>query len=230
MVGRDGAISIPYGGRVHVAGTTIRAAQTRIEQSLQGKAIQPQVVINITHAVSTSVTVTGEVVNGARIPLSVRGDRIMDVIAEAGGIRAPVNETYVQLSRGRMTARVPMTRVVSDPRENIYLRPDDVLTLVHDPQTFIVYGAAARNGEISFDAEGITLSQALAKAGGLIDTRSDVGGVFVIRYEHDGICIRCGPIACWRNPAGRCRSSTTSICRTPTRSSRCRTSSCAIAI
>jgi polysaccharide export outer membrane protein len=127
--------------------------------------------------------VTGEVANGARVPLSVKGDRIMDVIATAGGIRAPVNETYVQLSRGSTTVRVAMTRVASDPRENIYMRPNDVLTLIRDPQTFIAYGATGRNAEIPFDAEGITLSQALAKAGGLLDFRSDAAGVFVFRFE-----------------------------------------------
>ncbi len=183
VVGRDGAITVPYAGRIHVAGRTTRDVQTIVEQALEGKAIQPQVLINVSHSVSNTVTVTGEVVTGARVPLSVRGDRIMDVVAEAGGIRAPVNETYVQLSRGSTTVRVALTRVASNPRENIYLRPDDVLTLIRDPQTFIAYGATGRNAEIPFDAEGINLSQALAKAGGLLDERSDASGVFVVRYE-----------------------------------------------
>jgi len=183
VVGRDGAITVPYAGRVQVAGRTTRDVQTIVEKALDGKAIQPQVLINVARSVSNTVTVTGEVVNGARVPLSVRGDRIMDVIAEAGGLRAPVNETYVQLSRGSATVRVALTRVASDPRENIYLRPDDVLTLIRDPQTFIAYGATGRNAEIPFDAEGLSLSQALAKAGGLLDQRSDAAGVFVVRYE-----------------------------------------------
>jgi polysaccharide export outer membrane protein len=111
----------------------------------------------------------------------------MEVIAAAGGIRAPVNETYVQLSRGDVTARVAMTRVSSDPKENIYMRANDVLTLIRDPQTFIAYGATGRNAEIPFDAEGINLSQALAKAGGLLDFRADPAGVFVFRYEPEAI-------------------------------------------
>ncbi|MGH6869333.1 MAG: polysaccharide biosynthesis/export family protein, partial [Methylocella sp.] len=96
VVGRDGAITVPYAGRIPVAGRTTRAVQTIVEHALQGKAIQPQVLVNVTHSVSNTVTVTGEVVNGARVPLSVKGDRVMEVIAAAGGIRAPVNETYVQ--------------------------------------------------------------------------------------------------------------------------------------
>jgi polysaccharide biosynthesis/export protein len=187
VVGRDGAITVPYAGRISVAGRTTRDVQTVVEHALQGKAIQPQVLVNVTHSVSNTVTVTGEVVNGARVPLSVKGDRVMEVIAAAGGIRAPVNETYVQLSRGAVTERVAMTRVTSDPKENIYMRPNDVLTLIRDPQTFIVYGATGKNEEIPFDAEGINLAQALAKAGGLIDARADPAGVFVFRYEPEEV-------------------------------------------
>jgi len=187
IVGRDGSISVPYAGRIKVVGRTTQDVQGVVERALAGKAIQPQVLINVPKAVSSSVSVTGEVVNGARVPLSVRGDRVMDIIATAGGIRAPVNETYVQLSRGQETARVAMTRVSADPRENIFMRPNDVLTLIRDPQTFIAYGATGKNAEIPFDAEGINLSQALAKAGGLLDSRSDPGGVFIFRFEPESV-------------------------------------------
>jgi polysaccharide biosynthesis/export protein len=145
------------------------------------------VLVNVARSVNNTVTVTGEVTNGARVPLSVRGDRLLDVVAAAGGMRAPVNETYVQLSRGSTSVRVAMSRVIADPRENIVMRPDDVLTLIRDPQTFIAYGATGRNAEIPFDAEGITLAQALAKAGGLLDYRSDPQGVFVFRYEPETV-------------------------------------------
>ncbi len=89
VVGRDGGITVPYAGRVHVAGKTTRAVQKVIEQALEGKAIQPQVLVNVTKAVSSSVNVNGEVVSGARVPLSVKGDRVLDVIAEAGGVQLP---------------------------------------------------------------------------------------------------------------------------------------------
>ena len=105
------------------------------------------------------------------------------MIAAAGGVRAPVNETFVELSRGSTTSRVPLSRIIANPEENIYLHPNDVLTMVRDPQKFIAYGATGQNAEIPFEADGITLAEALAKAGGLNDNRSDPQGVFVFRYE-----------------------------------------------
>lgn len=183
VVGRDGSITVPYAGRVRVIGQSLNQVQRTIERALEGKAIQPQVLVNITKPISKTVTVTGEVTAGARVPLSVKGDRLLEVVALAGGVRAPVNETFIQLSRGNRTVRVSMSRVVKDPRENIYMRPNDVLTLVREPQKFVAYGATGRNADVPFESESITLSEALAKAGGLLDFRADPAGVFVLRYE-----------------------------------------------
>ncbi|MDB5572021.1 MAG: Sugar transporter [Hyphomicrobiales bacterium] len=193
VVGRDGAISVPYAGRIKVAGQTVAQVQTTVERALDGKAIQPQVLINVIRPISNSVTVTGEVANGARIPLSVAGDRLLEVIATAGGIRAPVNETFIQLSRGQKTVRVAMSRVVRDPSQNIYLRPNDVVTLVREPQNFVAFGATGANAVVPFDADGISLSEAIAKAGGLIDSRADPSGVFVLRYEPEATARRLVP-------------------------------------
>ena len=106
VVGRDGAITVPYAGRVHVANRTTRAVQADIERALEGKAIQPQVLVNVTRTAGDSVSVGGEVAAGARVPLTVKGDRLLDVLASAGGVRAPVNETFVEMSRGSTTSRI----------------------------------------------------------------------------------------------------------------------------
>jgi polysaccharide biosynthesis/export protein len=193
VVDRDGVITVPYAGPVHVAGHTPREVQAAVEQALEGKAIQPQVLVSVTRSPSNTASVLGEVVVGARVPLSTNGDRILDVLALAGGVKAPVNESFVELTRGDRTARVALTRVVNDHREDIYVRPGDVLTVIRDPQTFIAYGATGRNAEIPFDADGINLSQAVAKAAGLQDSRSDPSGVFVFRFEPESVARRLRP-------------------------------------
>jgi polysaccharide export outer membrane protein len=193
VVGRDGAITVPFAGRIRVAGQTTRDVESSVRKALQGKTTDAQVVVNVVKAVSSTVTVTGEVANSARVPLSVGGDRILDVIAASGGLRAPINETYVELTRGEKLVRVPLLRVSNEPRENIYMRPNDVLALVRAPQKFLAYGATGANAEIPFDADGITLSEALAKAGGLLDYRSDPSGVFVFRYEPSSLVQRIRP-------------------------------------
>jgi len=183
VVGRDGGISVPFAGRVPAAGHLPVEVQRTIEQRLADKAIEPQVIVTVTKSLSNSATVTGEVVNGARVPLSLKGDRLLDLIAEVGGARAPVYETFVRLSRGGVTATIPMEALISHPAENIYAQPGDVLTLVRLPQSFTAFGATGANAQIPFTSEKMTLVEALAKAGGLQDQRSDPAGVFLFRFE-----------------------------------------------
>ena len=187
VVGRDGGISVPFADRVPAAGHLPVEVQKTIEHRLAEKAIEPQVIITVTKSLSNSATVTGEVVTGARVPLSVKGDRLLDLIATAGGARAPVYETFVRLSRDGITATIPMEALVSDPAENIYAYPGDVLTLVRLPQSFTAFGATGSNTQVNFTAERMTLVEALAKAGGLLDQRSDPAGVFLFRFEPPGI-------------------------------------------
>ena len=242
QVAPDGAISVPFAGQVPAAGRTPAEVQQTIEALLASKAIQPQALVIVKKSDANAVTVTGEVVAGARVPLSPGGDRLLQVIAAAGGvtrpaeiaaaggnttpagiaaggnttpagiaaaggittpagitaaggittpagitaaggITAPVFETFVRLSRDGATATIPFERLVADPAEDIYARPGDVLTLVRIPQTFSVFGATGRTDSITFDAQRLTLSEALAKSQGLRDDLANPKGVFLFRYE-----------------------------------------------
>src|SRR5581483_10617374 len=166
VVGRDGSISVPFAGRIPVAGKLPVQVQHEIEKRLADKAIEPQVIVTISKSLTNSVTVTGEVVNGARVPLSLKGDRLLDLIAAAGGAKSPVYETFVRLSRDGVTATIPMEALVSNPEENIYAQPGDVLTLVRRPQTYTVFGATGANAQLPFSSDRMTLVEALAAAGG----------------------------------------------------------------
>jgi len=197
VVARDGAISVPFADRVAVAGKSPVEVQHTIEQRLAEKAIEPQAIVIITKSVTNAATVSGEVVNGARVPLSVNGDRLLDLIALAGGAKSPVYDTFVRLSRDGVTVTIPMETLVSDPAENIYVWPGDVLTLVRIPQTFAVFGATGQNTQVSFSAEKVTLAEALAKAGGLLDLRADPAGVFLFRFEPPSVvsALKAPPLA-----------------------------------
>ena len=124
---------------------------------------------------------------GTRVPLSPGGDRLLQVIAAAGGAKSPIHQTFVRLSRDGVTATIPLEQLVADPAEDIYAQPADVITLVRVPQTFSVFGAAGRNAEIAFDARNINLGEALAKSQGLRDDLAKPEGVFLFRYEPNSV-------------------------------------------
>jgi polysaccharide biosynthesis/export protein len=187
VVAQDGAITIPYAGRVPAAGRTPAEVEATIDARLAEKAIEPQAIVTVTKSASNTVTVSGEVVAGARIPLSIGGDRLLDVIAAAGGAKSAPYETLVRLTRDGATVTIPMEALISDPAENIYVWPGDDITLIKAPQTFSVFGATTSNAEIPIDADRLTLARALAKGGGLLDLRADPKGVFLFRFESPAV-------------------------------------------
>ena len=181
IVDRDGAISIPYAGRIKVAGSTLPQAQADIEKALSGKTSRPQVVVTLSRNVSNAVTVVGEAAAGGRAPLTPRGDRLLDLVASNG--RAATFETRVTLQRGSERLSMPLSAVLADPAENVFLHPGDVLIVTREPETFTAFGATGRNAQIPFDNVRVNLVEAVAKAGGLQDQRADPQGVFLFRRE-----------------------------------------------
>ncbi|MFB9948277.1 polysaccharide biosynthesis/export family protein [Rhizobium puerariae] len=193
VVNSDRTIAVPYVGRVVVAGRTPAEVERSVVSSLAGKAVMPQALVTVQQSTANTVTVTGEVAGGARVSLSPAGDRLLDAVAAAGGLRASVNESVVYLTRRGTTLDIPFASIVRNPRENVRLRPGDVVTVVQEPRTYTVLGATGQNAEVQFSSTRVTMANALARAGGLLDNRADAAGVFLLRYEPRAVASRVVP-------------------------------------
>jgi len=183
VVDQTGTITVPYCGQIMAAGKTPSEISTAIISALRGKAIEPQVIVSIAKNDSNLVTIAGEVGQGMRFPLRLNGDRILDALALAGGPRSPSYETFVRLTRGDQSGSMLLQSIVTNSHENIYLRPGDDIFVYRQPPSFTVFGATGHNGQVPFGAERLTMAEALAKSGGLLDHRADAKGVYIFRYE-----------------------------------------------
>lgn len=183
MVAVQGNINIPFAGSVPAAGKSPQQIESEIAKRLLGKANQPQVLVRVTRNATSNATVIGEVAQSVRMPLTPKGERLLDAIAAAGGVRQPVGKTTIQMTRGDLVQSMPLDTVIQDPKQNIVLQPGDVVTALFQPLSFTALGATGKNEEVFFEAQGITLAQALARSGGLQDARADAKGVFIFRFE-----------------------------------------------
>lgn len=183
MVDDDGFIAVPFAGRIKADGQTLEAISAQIASRLAGKANQPEILVRRTRNLSTNATVVGEVTQAARVQLAPGNDRLLDALAAAAGVKPPVNKTTIQVTRGQAVHSLPLETIIRDPRQNVPLHPGDVVTALFQPLSFTALGATGKNEEIAFEAQGITLAQALARAGGLVDARSNPQGVFIFRFE-----------------------------------------------
>jgi polysaccharide export outer membrane protein len=184
VVGEDGTITIPFVGSVAVRGISPQGVARTIVARLAGRAHSPQAIVRLAQNDSRAVTVMGEVGATRRMPLTPRGERLLDALAAAGGSRQPVAKTTVQLTRAGRTAAMPLDAIVRDPAQNVMLQVGDVITAIFQPYSFVALGAVGLNAEVPFEGGGISLAQALGRIGGLRDDRADVRSVFVFRLEH----------------------------------------------
>lgn len=203
MVDGQGMIHFPFAGAVPAAGRTPRQIEREIEQRLSRKAHEPQVAVRLVTNASTNVTVVGEVTTNARVPLTPRGERLLDIIATAGGVKQPVGKTSIRITRGDRVVTLPLETVIHDPAQNIRLQADDIVTALYQPFSFTSLGAAGESAEVEFEATGITLSQALGRVKGVKDDRADIRGVFIFRLEDPAALDPAVAATARRTPDGR---------------------------
>lgn len=184
MVDERGQIRIPFAGSILAAGRSPQQVEREIARRLAGMAHDPQVSVRITRNSSATVAVVGEVGASGRVPISPRGERLLDAIAGAGGVTKPVDKVSVQVTRGGRVAYLPLETVIRDPAQNIRLGRDDIVNVMYQPFSFTALGATNTSGEIPFESTGLTLAQALGRVGGAKDDRASAQGVFVFRFEN----------------------------------------------
>ena len=193
-VDNDGNITVPYAGVVRAAGRTNVEVQSDIVAKIKNRAIDPQVVVALASQRTSLVSVMGEVNAPVRFPAAASGalDKITDAITRAGGIRGQGYETWVVLERGGKRATVPFENLILNASNNIYVQPNDRIYVYREQQKFIAFGASGQQGEFVFDAWRINLAEAVAKAGGLLDSQADPAAVFLYRREPNTVAAAFG--------------------------------------
>ncbi len=99
-----------------------------------------------------------------------------------GALAAPASAT-VTLMRGARKASAPLSRVLNEDRQNVYLLPDDQIFVQDSSPSFTAMGAFKSTGEFKFDPGQLTLAQAIGRAGGLLDDRADASQVYLLRNQ-----------------------------------------------
>ncbi|MCC8935226.1 polysaccharide biosynthesis/export family protein [Bradyrhizobium sp. Arg68] len=194
----NGNITVPYAGQVKANGRTPVDIQRDIVKAIGNRAIEPQVVVSLITQNTSLISVLGEVKTPARLTANAAGERILDLIARAGGLAGPGWESWVTLERGGKRATVPFGALMYQPANNVWIHPGDTIYVYREPQVFLAFGAFTIGGnfggqaQFPFDMWKITMAQAMAKAGGLIDTQAEPAGVYVYRREPRELVERLG--------------------------------------
>jgi polysaccharide export outer membrane protein len=193
VVDRNGDITVPYVGTISVAGLTTAQVQQRVLAGLRGKSQSPQVIVTLRRNVANTVVVMGAVATPRRVALTLARERLLDVIADTGGISRTAStgastatgtgaqDSIVRFTRRGRTVEQPLDTILSGSPDDLVLLGGDRIELIRQPRTFTVFGAIDRISQIPFESRTLTLAEALARAGGPNDNRADPHSVFVFR-------------------------------------------------
>jgi polysaccharide export outer membrane protein len=186
----DGAITLPFCGKVNLRGLTLAETARRLEAALKDNQIlmQPQVNVDVLQYAGQYVTVLGEVVTPGRVAL-IAPTTLGEVLAESGGL-TPLAGAHIKIRRMADDAapeqEISYMRGQSNREANsILLRPGDSVTV---PRAGIVYvlGAVNKPGGYVMQEDGkLNVAEALALSGGTL-LQANTGGVRVIRRNPDG--------------------------------------------
>ncbi|HUH24496.1 MAG TPA: polysaccharide export protein, partial [Brevundimonas sp.] len=127
-----------------------------------------------------------------RQPLSANSDRILDVIAAAGGSSRSIHDVTVRIQRGGQTYAAPMSIVTTQFNENVRLQRGDQVNLVYQPRRFSSFGAFNAVARTDLPPGPLTLAEALSGVGGLDSNLADAKSVLIFRFERPEVAQALG--------------------------------------
>jgi polysaccharide biosynthesis/export protein len=197
-ISESGAVSLPMIGRIQLGGLTIPKAETLLENKLkEGNFIQkPQVTMSVIAFRSQQVSILGNVGKPGRYPLEVKGMRLTDLLANAGGVTSGGSDLIIHTrkdSAGKSLTReidLPSIYLNNDQSQDLVLQGGDSV-YIHRQPNYYIYGQVGRPGNYVVD-RGLTVSQAIAK-GGSYTLRSRESGVRLLRRDGSGKMVELTP-------------------------------------
>jgi protein involved in polysaccharide export with SLBB domain len=132
-VDANGAINLPYIGKVHAEGMTPAQLSRSIEESYRSNKIytNPNITI-IMQPTARFVNVGGSVRAPSRVPFT-EDMTLLTAINAAGGFNDFADQRHVRLLRGSEVTVYDVRRFRKDPSQDVRLRPGDKIEV---PQSF----------------------------------------------------------------------------------------------
>jgi polysaccharide export outer membrane protein len=184
QIGFDGLVTLPMIGQVKAGGMTVEQLQASLTTAYKKYFKNPQVTVQVTDSRSQPVSVAGNV--GLPGVVQLKGNRnLMEVIGQAGGLRADAGDS-VLITRNLSEGAIPVSGAFTDPtgkfsvahinirnimsgktpEDNIQIKPHDVITVPRARMIYVLGNVNRPGGYVMTDNETVSLTQALALAGG----------------------------------------------------------------
>ncbi|OYY68311.1 MAG: hypothetical protein B7Y47_13950 [Sphingomonas sp. 28-63-12] len=183
VVREGGMVDLPYLGTVAASGSYPEQLADELRRRLKRVSESPQVLVNISDTAHNVAYVSGAIVKPGRYRLTAAHEKLLDLVALAGGTAENANNVDIKIKRGAQVAQAPLNEIASESAANLELMPDDRVEVVLRRPSYTVFGATEKVSQISLDERSVNLAEAIARAAGPSDKSANPRGIFVFRLE-----------------------------------------------
>ena len=184
LIDAEGRMFYPYVGMFHAGGQSVAEIREFITEFLSQVIRNPQVDVRVSAFRAHRVQVTGEVRQPGLVTLNDTPKGVLEAINERGGLTAEASRRQALLLRDGGVHAIDLAGMLTGavPARNLALRAGDVLHVpdAAEDQVFVL-GEVGEQAPLIMRQRTMTLTQALAGAGGINRLSGNDGGVVVFR-------------------------------------------------
>jgi len=184
----NGDIDVPFIGKINVEGLDINKAQDNLILVLGKYYKNPALQIKIEEYNSSKIYILGAVRNQLTINLDQKPIRLIDAAVQAD--YNPNSQDKLLGSRGLLRRdnqvyKINLNKVFQskDPKENFYLKKEDVLFIDRNSDSIQVFGEVSKPG-IYFPNNDFSLTELLSTSG-LNKLTANAKKIYVIREDYN---------------------------------------------
>lgn len=185
-VDAEGAIYLPYIGRLDLSGLKAIAALERVQDAFRTRVPTAEVQLAVQPGSRNSVQLVQGVQRPGLYPAAEGASNVLAALALAGGINPALRNPVVRLIRDGRSFDIRAEALFEGRATDLALRGGDKLLVTEDPRSFTVLGATSVEKVVAFDREAITALEALAMASGLADHSANPKSILVLRTSPSG--------------------------------------------
>ena len=184
----NGDIDVPFIGKINVEGLDINKAQDSLISVLGKYYKNPSLQIEITEYNSSKIYILGAVRNQLTINLDQKPIRLIDAAVQADynpNSQDKLLGSKGLLRRNNQVYKINLNKVFQsrDPKENFYLKKEDVLFIDRNSDSIQVFGEVSKPG-IYFPNNDFSLTELLATSG-LNKLTANAKKIYVIREDYN---------------------------------------------
>lgn len=184
LVMSDGNLFYPYVGKIPAAGKTVDDLRTSIQQSLSKVLNNPQIDVRLLKSQSRKAYVQGAVFKAGVVSLSDIPVTLLEAINGCGGLADNGDASRVEFTRDGKTYLINLLGTYppgAGPADVILKNNDVVRVASTDEARVYVMGEVGRQQALSLHKGKLSLSEAIADAGGLELSSAKAEAIYVFR-------------------------------------------------